>query len=195
LHGDLKSLDIFASPGGFETLWFYQASDSLFEVSAMAKRPSRRKSSDAAAAKPGRATRAKAPARPKPAPASADDTPSAAASDIEPSETFLDAPPPATVAAPAANGNTTAVSMSSEPSEADIRLRAYHKFLHRNGGHGSEFDDWIRAEQELRRKNDSDERQLSVSRSSCIRQCAITGRTSGCCTPKTNHRSGSNGSA
>ena len=42
--------------------------------------------------------------------------------------------------------------MSSEPSEEDIRLRAYHRFLHRDGGAGSEFDDWIGAEKELRRK-------------------------------------------
>jgi hypothetical protein len=161
LHAEL-SPSIFASPGGFETLWFYSASDTVFEVSVMAKRPSRSKSSDdTPAARPARATRAKAPARPRPAPASADDTPSAAAADIARSETFLDAPPPAAVEAPAAIRNTSAVSMSSEPSEADIRLRAYHKFLHRNGGHGSEFDDWIRAEQELRRKSDSDERQLS----------------------------------
>jgi hypothetical protein len=131
----------------------------------MAKRASRSKSSDetpaAKSARPARASRAKAPAGPKPATASADDTPSAAASDMAPSEAFLDAPPPATIEASAGNGKTTAVSMSSEPSEADIRLRAYHKFLHRDGGHGSEFDDWIRAEQELRRKSDSHERQLS----------------------------------
>jgi hypothetical protein len=130
----------------------------------MAKRPSRSKSSDdTPVAKPARATRAKAPARRTPAAVSPDDTPSAAAADIVPSETFLDAPPPtaAAVEAPASNGNTTAESMSSEPSEADIRLRAYHKFLHRNGNHGTEFDDWLRAEQELRRKSDADERQLS----------------------------------
>jgi hypothetical protein len=131
----------------------------------MAKRPSRSKSSDetpaAKPARPARVSRAKAPAGPKPATVSADDTPSAAASDMAPSEAFLAAPPPATIEASAGNGKTTAVSMSSEPSEADIRLRAYHKFLHRDGGHGSAFDDWIRAEQELRRKSDSHERQLS----------------------------------
>jgi hypothetical protein len=130
----------------------------------MAKRASRNKSSDESPAatpvRPARASRAKAPAAPKLAPASADDTPSAAASDMAPSEAFLDAPPPAAIE-PAGNGKTTAVSMSSEPSEADIRLRAYHKFLHRDGDHGSEVDDWIRAEQELRRKSDSDKRQLS----------------------------------
>ena len=29
--------------------------------------------------------------------------------------------------------------MSSEPSDEDIRLRAYHKFLHRDGGPGTEW--------------------------------------------------------
>ena len=62
---------------------------------------------------------------------------------------------------PASKGTTAAVSMSSEPSEEDIRLRAYHRFLHRDGGAGSDFDDWIGAEKELRRKSKSDKRQLS----------------------------------
>lgn len=43
-------------------------------------------------------------------------------------------------------------SMSSEPSEADIRLRAYHRYLERGGKHGAHFDDWVAAEQELRTK-------------------------------------------
>jgi hypothetical protein len=42
--------------------------------------------------------------------------------------------------------------MASEPSEADIRLRAYHRYLERGGGHGLEFDDWVAAEQELKAK-------------------------------------------
>jgi len=40
-------------------------------------------------------------------------------------------------------------AMSSEPSEEDIRLRAYHRYLERGGGHGADFEDWLRAEQEL----------------------------------------------
>ena len=43
-------------------------------------------------------------------------------------------------------------SMASEPSEADIRLRAYHRYLERGGGHGLEFDDWLAAERELKAK-------------------------------------------
>jgi len=42
------------------------------------------------------------------------------------------------------------VSMGSEPSEDDIRTRAYHRYLERGGGPGSDFDDWLEAERELR---------------------------------------------
>ena len=45
-----------------------------------------------------------------------------------------------------------APSMGSEPSEEDIRLRAYHRYLARGGSHGADFDDWLRAEEELKRK-------------------------------------------
>src|SRR5882672_2102804 len=41
-------------------------------------------------------------------------------------------------------------SMASEPSEHDIRTRAYHRYLERGGGHGMEFDDWVEAERELK---------------------------------------------
>lgn len=47
-------------------------------------------------------------------------------------------------------------AMGSEPSEEDIRLRAYHRFLHRGGQHGGHVDDWVEAERELRRRT-SDE--------------------------------------
>jgi hypothetical protein len=41
-------------------------------------------------------------------------------------------------------------SMASEPSEEDIRLRAYQRYLERGGGHGAHFDDWLEAERELK---------------------------------------------
>ena len=44
------------------------------------------------------------------------------------------------------------VSMGSEPSEEDIRTRAYHRYLERGGAPGSDFDDWLEAERELREK-------------------------------------------
>ncbi len=41
-------------------------------------------------------------------------------------------------------------SMASEPSEEDIRLRAYHLYLERGGRHGAHNDDWYQAERELK---------------------------------------------
>jgi Protein of unknown function (DUF2934) len=45
---------------------------------------------------------------------------------------------------------TRSVSMASEPSEEDIRNRAYQRFLERGGGHGMDFEDWLEAERELK---------------------------------------------
>jgi hypothetical protein len=41
-------------------------------------------------------------------------------------------------------------SMGSEPSDEDIRVRAYHRYLERGGGHGQDFEDWLEAERELK---------------------------------------------
>jgi Protein of unknown function (DUF2934) len=46
--------------------------------------------------------------------------------------------------------NVRSTSMGSEPSEEDIRLRAYHRYLERGGGHGRDYDDWLEAERELK---------------------------------------------
>jgi hypothetical protein len=48
---------------------------------------------------------------------------------------------------------TASQSMASEPSEEDIRMRAYQRYLERGGGHGLDFDDWLEAERELRGKS------------------------------------------
>jgi hypothetical protein len=45
--------------------------------------------------------------------------------------------------------------MRSEPSEEEIRLRAYHRYLERGGDHGRDLEDWAKAEQELKRKIDT----------------------------------------
>src|SRR6476661_5196137 len=57
---------------------------------------------------------------------------------------------PTTVSVPAAgNGahqmddRSQSMSMASEPSEEDIRMRAYHRYLERGGGHGLDFEDWL----------------------------------------------------
>jgi hypothetical protein len=43
-------------------------------------------------------------------------------------------------------------SMGSEPNEEDIRVRAYHRYLERGGGHGMDFEDWLEAERELKQQ-------------------------------------------
>ena len=53
----------------------------------------------------------------------------------------------------ASSAPTRSDSMSSEPSEEAIRLRAYQRYLERGGGHGMEFDDWLHAEQELKARS------------------------------------------
>jgi hypothetical protein len=41
-------------------------------------------------------------------------------------------------------------SMGSEPSDEDIRMRAYQRYLERGGDHGMDFEDWLAAERDLR---------------------------------------------
>jgi hypothetical protein len=58
-----------------------------------------------------------------------------------------ESPVPALSSADERFGST---SMSSEPSEEDIRMRAYHRFLERGGSDGMDFEDWLQAERELK---------------------------------------------
>jgi len=48
---------------------------------------------------------------------------------------------------------SVSTSMGSEPSAEDIRMRAYHRFLERGASRGTDFDDWLEAERELKVKN------------------------------------------
>jgi hypothetical protein len=48
--------------------------------------------------------------------------------------------------------DTRSSSMGSEPSEEDVRMRAYQRYLDRGANHGEDFDDWLKAEEELRLK-------------------------------------------
>jgi len=50
----------------------------------------------------------------------------------------------------AADAVTSESAAAVEPSEEDIRLRAYHRYLQRGGGHGMDFEDWLEAERELK---------------------------------------------
>jgi len=48
------------------------------------------------------------------------------------------------------NGNQPSIPTDIEITEERIRIRAYHRYLERGGGHGADFDDWLEAERELR---------------------------------------------
>src|ERR1700704_1761122 len=41
-------------------------------------------------------------------------------------------------------------SMGSEPSEEEIRMRAYRRYLERGGADGLHFEGWLEAERELK---------------------------------------------
>jgi Protein of unknown function (DUF2934) len=47
--------------------------------------------------------------------------------------------------------STVSTSTGSEPSEHDIRMRAYQRYLDRGGSHGTDFEDWLQAERELKK--------------------------------------------
>jgi hypothetical protein len=49
-----------------------------------------------------------------------------------------------------ADERSGSMSMASGPSEDDIRMRAYHRYLERGGGDGMDFADWLEAERELK---------------------------------------------
>lgn len=46
---------------------------------------------------------------------------------------------------------STPVSAEAEPTDEDIRVRAYHRYLERGGGHGMDFEDWLEAKRELQK--------------------------------------------
>ena len=56
----------------------------------------------------------------------------------------------ATARPKAGNGDTR-----HDPTHAEIAEAAYHRYLSRQGGHGSDFDDWLEAERELRSRSAS----------------------------------------
>jgi hypothetical protein len=52
----------------------------------------------------------------------------------------------------AAAAEQTPAGPSAEPTDEDIRRRAYERYQQRGGNHGRHFDDWLEAEKELRSK-------------------------------------------
>ena len=54
------------------------------------------------------------------------------------------------IARAVAGPSPVSASNATGPSEADIRARAYQRYLERGGHHGTDFEDWLAAERELR---------------------------------------------
>jgi hypothetical protein len=53
---------------------------------------------------------------------------------------------------PTAPLEATKSTATTEPSQEDIRARAYQRFVDRGSSHGADFDDWVAAERELRKR-------------------------------------------
>jgi hypothetical protein len=51
-----------------------------------------------------------------------------------------------------APGDAIAARSFDDPTDHEIRARAYEMYLERGGDHGLDFDDWVRAERELKRR-------------------------------------------
>ena len=78
---------------------------------------------------------------------------SKSAADVVSSDTAVanDAAAP-TFLSPSSHSASASVSMASELSDDDIRIRAYHRYLERGGGHGMDFEDWLEAKRDLTEK-------------------------------------------
>jgi hypothetical protein len=75
----------------------------------------------------------------------AEDTATAAPPKARRSKASVGAPPPDTLGIPPGVER-------HEPTEDDIRQRAYERYLERGGGHGTDFEDWLEAEREIRNR-------------------------------------------
>jgi Protein of unknown function (DUF2934) len=125
----------------------------------MAKRPTKSQADDSGTAAPAqpRARRSRAPA---PTSESAEVAQALGATETQPAPAESNTQPARGRANSQRQSETDrgsrdaltseSVSMGSEPSEEDIRMRAYHLYLERGGAPGSDFDDWLEAERELR---------------------------------------------
>jgi hypothetical protein len=69
--------------------------------------------------------------------------------------------PDAGHAAGAAAGADTGPAATPEPTHEQIAEAAYHKYLSRQGAGGSDFDDWLEAERDLRSRSASNPKAQS----------------------------------
>ncbi len=63
------------------------------------------------------------------------------------------APRRAAASDPAPTANDKATIAQSQPSADEIAQEAYLRYLSRGGSDGQDFDDWLEAERELKKRN------------------------------------------
>ena len=107
----------------------------------MAKRPTKSQADDAAAQTP--------PVRIKPRAKREVGPETLSAPRETPPARMQQAPGDALVAV----GDQRLAATAGHPTEDDIRRRAYQMYLERGGGHGMDFEDWLRAESELKARH------------------------------------------
>jgi len=119
----------------------------------MAKRPkSQADDTTAAGRAPTRARRSRpvSPGAPEPpTPPIPSDTQAARAEATDERPIDLD-PGPRPESLESVTSESAAATSMAEPSEHDIRTRAYHRYLERGGGDGMDFEDWLEAERDLK---------------------------------------------
>ena len=54
------------------------------------------------------------------------------------------------IARAVSNPSPLSAANGAGPSDEDIRARAYQRYLERGGSHGTDFEDWLAAERELK---------------------------------------------
>jgi hypothetical protein len=121
----------------------------------MAKRPTSRSQADDTAAAADGASRPRRPRTPKsnapqPPGAPVPPEPQPVRADAN-DERSIDRDPGARPPASRDAVTSESPSGSGQPTEDDIRVRAYHRYLERGGSHGREVDDWVEAEKELKK--------------------------------------------
>jgi DUF2934 family protein len=56
----------------------------------------------------------------------------------------------ASMRAGAASAQESIERPNGQPTEEDVRIRAYHRYLERGAAHGNDIEDWVEAEKELK---------------------------------------------
>ena len=116
----------------------------------MAKRTPRTEAQDTATAPPAREQRP-GPSSERPRPTREGDNTSTEEAAPQSADTFAArAQPDQRHSGAGSSPDTAPDPIGSGPTEEEIRYRAYLLYIERGGEHGTDFEDWLNAERELR---------------------------------------------